>query len=239
MRVGAANPLPRIRGWFQKIQANFLRPLHVLRLCRRRTEFLSIVNEATHGASPWPPDLVERVVQYVLEDGNADLSVYASATADPLDLGHALGVIAEGITQQDFQPSARKRAKGCTRGTLLIPINFLSGNARLKFTPQHNLNFFPADERHYDLSIRDARELATSVLEGIHNRAIHWTSLGNDGSYRVQAAIAYSYCLSRFGKLDDGNPPSKWRNGKDLASGVQIEILKHLANVAIIDSPLQ
>jgi len=239
MRVGAENLLSRIRGWFERIQARFLRPIHILRLCRRRTEFFSIVNEAIQGAPPWPTDLVDRVVQYVLEDGNVNLSVYASATADPLDLGHALGVIAEGIIQQDFQPSAKKRAKGCTRGTLLIPINSLPTNARLQFTPQHNLNFFPADDRHYDLSIQNTRELAASILDGIHNRAIHWTSLGNDGSYRVQAAIAYSYCLSRFGRLDNGNPPSRWRNGKDLVSGAQIEILKHLANVSVIDSPLQ
>jgi len=239
MRVGAENLLPLIQRWFERIQARFLRPIHILRLCRRRTEFFSIVNEATQGAPPWPPDLVDRVIQYVLEDDNVNISVYASATADPLDLGHALGVIAEGIIQQDFQPSAKKRAKGCTRGTLMIPINSLPINVRLQYTPQHNLNFFPADDRHYDLSTLNPRELAASILDGIHIRAIHWTSLGNDGSYRVQAAIAYSYCLSRFGTLDHGNPPSQWRNGKDLTSAAQIEILKHLANLALIDSPLQ
>ena len=176
----------------------------------------------------------------MLEEGKADVSVYTSATANPFDVGHALGVIAEGIIQHDFQLSAKRRARGCTRGTLVIPIESLPKNARLNFTPQHNLNFFPADNRHYDLCSVDIRELAAAILDGIHNRAIHWTFLGNDdGSYRVQAAIVYSHCLSRFGILDHSNPPSKWLDGRDLTGAAQIEILKHLANVTAMDSPLQ
>jgi hypothetical protein len=107
-----------------------------------------------------------------------------------------------------------------------------------QLTPENNFNFFPADERHYDLSTSNIRELAAAILDGIHARTIHWTFLGNeDGSYRLQAAIAYSYCLSVFGRLDQDPPPPTWRDGKELSSREQIEILKHLVDTRAIDSP--
>ena len=225
--------------WYEKIKGRVFAPVHVLRLCRRRSEFLSIVNEATTSAPPWPTDLVDRVVQYVLEEGSGEVSVYATKTVDPLDFCHALGVIAEGIIQKDFQPSTARRAKECTRGTFLIPASTLPSTARLQFTPKHNTNFFPADVLHYDLWTRDFRQLAECILDGIHTRAIHWTWLGKDGSYQVQAAIAYAYCLSRFGELNEQTPPAQWRNGRDLTGGAQIEILRHLAKAALMDNRLE
>ncbi len=240
IRIGFANPLHQLGWWLISLSARLVKPLNVLRICRRRAEVLAVINEAKQGAPPWAPDLVERVIQYVLEGGNSDLSVYRTATRNPLDQDHALGVIAEGITQQDFQRNARKRTNGCTRETFLIPTSFLPKNARLRSTPQNNRNFFPANNKHYDLSNYDNRKLAGVILDGIHNRAINWASLGNDdGSYRVQAAIAYSYCLSQFGNLNQANPPSRWQNGINLTSGEQIEILMHLAKVPALDSPLQ
>ena len=240
MRIGFANLLHHLCWWLKRLSARFVKPINVLRICRRRTEFLIIINEVKQGAPPWAPDLVEKVIQQVLEKGSSDLSVYRTATANPLDHDHALGVIAEGIIQQSFRRNARKRASGCTRGTFLIPTSSLPKNARLRSTPQNNRNFFPANNKHYDLSNYDNRKLAGVILDGIHNRAINWASLGNDdGSYRVQAAIAYSYCLSQFGNLNQANPPSRWQNGINLTSGEQIEILMHLAKVPALDSPLQ
>jgi hypothetical protein len=155
-----------------------------------------------------------------------------------LDHGHTLGVIAGSIAQEDFRVTARKRKRGGTRGTLLIPTTSLPESVHLRFTPENNLNFFPADDRHYDLSAHDVRELATAILNGIRNRTTGWTFLANeDGTYRVQAAVAYSYCLSVFGRLDQTDPPVEWRDGRDLSSAEQIEILRHLANMAAIDSP--
>lgn len=168
-------------------------------------------------------------MEFVLEEGHSDLSVYEVATIDPLDHGHTLGVIAKGTAQEDFRVTTKKQKRGGTRGTLLIPTTFLPKTARLRFTPHNNLNFFPADDRHYDLSTPDARELAAAILTGIHNKTIGWTFLANeDGSYRLQAAVAYSYCLSVFGRLDQINPPARWGNGRDLNSAEQIETLKHL-----------
>jgi hypothetical protein len=124
------------------------------------------------------------------------------------------------------------------RRTLLIPITSLPGSVRLKFTPEGNLNFFPANDQHFDLCAADIQELARAILDGIHKRTIGWTFLANDnGSYRIQAAIAYSHCLSKFGKLNQNNPPSEWSDGSDLSSSEQVEILKHLANTVAIDSP--
>lgn len=221
-------------------QHHVIQPYSLVRLCRRRQEFFSIINEALLTSPPWPSDLVDRVVEYVLEGGNTDLSVYSVASIDPFDYGHALGVIAEGISQNNFRATARKRKTGSTRGTLLIPVASLPESVRIRFTPENNQNFFPADDRHYDLHAADVQELARSLLGGIHERAIRWTFLDNskEGSYRIQAVIAYSYCLSEFGKLDEADPPAEWNNGKSLSSSEQIEILKHLANTHAVDSPV-
>ena len=239
MRIGFANLLHQLCWLVRRFSARFVKPINVLRLCRRRTEFVAIVTEAKQNTPPWAPDLVDRVVGFVFEEGNSDLSVYGTATTDPLDHDHALGVIAEGITQKDFQKNERKRATGCTRGTLLIPTSLLPRSVRLLFTPQNNLNFFPANDLHYDLFTLNTRELASAILDGIHNEAIRCAFLSKGGSYQVQAAIAYSFCLSLFGSLDQAKSPSQWQNGINLTSADQIEILKHLAKVPALDSPLQ
>ncbi len=55
----------------------------------------------------------------VLEGGDSDLPVDEVATTDPLDYDHALGVIAEGIAQEDFpgylqgSESERVRVERC------------------------------------------------------------------------------------------------------------------------------
>jgi hypothetical protein len=182
--------------------------------------------------------LVDRVAEFVLEGGNSELSMYETATTDPLDHGHALGVIAEGISQSSFRATARRRTRGSSRSTLLIPIACFPKSVSFQLTPEHNLEFYPANDRHFDVSPHDVRELAEAILDGIHNRAITWTFLGNnDGSYRLQAAIAYSHCLSVFGRLDQSNPPAAWSNGQTLTASEQIEILKYLTNMTAIDSP--
>jgi hypothetical protein len=208
MPIRPARALHRIRSCLQRVRRRFVSPINIVRVCRKRSDLILIVNEASQSSPPWMPELVERVTSIVLDGCTTEISVYEIATTDPLDHGHALGVIAEGIFQEDFRPNAKKRKAGCTRGTLLIPTSSLPRNAHVRFTPKNNLNFFPADIRHYDLSASDAQELATAILDGIHNKMIRWVFLANeDKSYRVQAAVAYSYCLSMFGKLDQGNPP--------------------------------
>jgi hypothetical protein len=78
-------------------------------------------------------------------------------------------------------------------------------------------------------------------LKGINQRTIAWSILSNEkqliGSYRLQAAIAYSRCLQIFGKLNPNSPPSDWLDGKTLAASEQIETLKYLAQTSIADSP--
>ena len=231
IRIGFTNSLHQL-GWLvRRFSARFVKPINVLRLCRRRTEFFAIVSEAKQNTPPWAPDLVDRVVGFVLEEGNSDLSVYGTATTDPLDHDHALGVIAEGITQKEFQKNERKRTNGCTRGTLLIPTSLLPRSVRLLFTPQNNLNFFPANDLHYDLFTLNTRELASAILDGIHNEAIRCAFLSKGGSYQVQAAIAYSFCLSLFGNLNQAKPPSRWGGLSDGVLKPMALLFKHLVLV--------
>lgn len=203
------------------------RNLVLVRMCRRRMEFITIINEVRAGTPPFNADLVDRVVKYVLDEGNSPLSVYEAATSDPFDCGHALGVIATTVAGEDFRPNARNRAKGCTCGTLLIPIACLPASINLTYTPEQNRDFAPADTGHFDLAFQDKYELAQTVLNGIQTRTVAWTFLTNkDGTYRLQAVIAYSHCLSVFGKLNPSSPPASWRKGATLTASEQIEILK-------------
>lgn len=240
-----SNLIQKIRNidWqFRNLQQDPICPKNLVRLCKRRTEFLAIVNEALNSSdNNWDRELINRVVLYVLDGESSKVSVYRSDTLDPLDCGHALAVIAEGISQDDFQIGRKKRKSSCTRGSLIIPTNYLPKTTSYEFTPQNNLNFYPANNRHFDLTIKDTEEFAISLLNGINQRIISWSYLGNEkpyeGSYRIQASIAYSNCLQTFGKLNVSAPPSAWTDGEKLTASEQIDILRYLAQTHIVDSP--
>lgn len=227
-----------IPWWLKRLCQGSKRPKYLVRLCRSLGDFELIVSEAiecTDGC--WQHDLIERVIQHVLGNEASGVSTYNADTIDPFDIGHALGVIAEGINQVDFRASrGKKRKSSCTRGSLIIPVSCLPKTTRYEFTPGNNLNFYPANHRHFDLSISDAEELATVILNGIRNEAIRYTFIKNEPksyklTYHLQAVIAYSHCLQVFGNLNRSKPPSRWANGKDLTASEQLEILQHLAQV--------
>ncbi|QKQ75624.1 hypothetical protein [Nostoc sp. TCL240-02] len=219
-------------------------PKYLVRLCRKLTNFKTLVNEATKCTDGcWSQDLIQRVIKEVLAEKSSGISTYNADICTPFDVGHSLAVIAEGISQKEFLVTSKPRKSSCTRGSLIIPVSCFPKTTRYQFTPENNLNFYPANDRHFDLDIDDSEELAVAILKGIHNKTIGWTILGNEGkslgSYRLQAGIAYSHCLKTFGELNHSQPPLGWDNGKDLTAGEQIEILQHLAQVAQIDSPIE
>jgi len=209
-----------------------LHPENLVRLCRKRTDFITIINEAVNSPDQnWDQELIDRVVQCILEGGDLGISVYRSNTLDPLDHGHALAVIAEGMSRDDFRSGkGSKRKTECIRGTLIIPTDCLPKTTVYEFTPENNLDFYPANSYHFDLTINNAEELAITLLNGINQRMIVWSFLGNKekfvGSYRLQAAIAYSYCLQAFGKLNPSVPPSNWVDGKTITASEQIATSK-------------
>ncbi|WP_204154452.1 hypothetical protein [Leptolyngbya sp. CCY15150] len=221
-----------------------LHPENLVRLCRNRVEFITIINEAIHYPNQsWNQELVDRVIQFVLEGADSGVSVYSSATLDPLDRGHAFAVVAEGMSQSNFRSNrGSKRKSSCTRGSLIIPISCLPKTTYYDFTPKNNLEFYPANQHHFDLTINDIEELAVALLDGIKQGMIAWSILGNDGkftgSYRLQAAIAYSHCLQAFGKLNPSVPPSNWIDGKTVTASEQIDTLKYLAQTVTVDSPV-
>ena len=216
-------------------------PKNFVRLCKRRSEFESIVNEALNfSGKNWEKQLIKRVIDYIVGEKHTGVSVYRAETLDPFDHGHALAVVAEGISQRNFRSTSKRRKNGCTRGSLIIPITCLPVTTDYKSTPENNLNFFPANNYHFDLTITHPEEFAKAILNGIHQREIAWSFLGNEkpkGSYRLQAAIAYSYCLENFGKLDPKNPPYNWKDGEEVTVAEQIDTLKHLAGTQEISSP--
>lgn len=245
--------MPSVSNLFQRIYRSFrkstssksseLYPENLVRLCRKRTDFITIVNEAVNSPDQnWDKELIDRVVQCILEGGGLGISVYRSDTLDPLDHGHALAVIAEGISQDNFRSSkGSKRKSSCTRGSLIVPTSCLPKTTFYNFTPENNLDFHPANQYHFDLTVNDAEELAGALLNGINQRIIAWSLLSNDGkfagSYRLQAAVAYSHCLQAFGKLNSSFPPSNWVDGKTITASEQIDTLKYLAQTVTVDSP--
>jgi hypothetical protein len=245
--------MPLVSNLIQKIrniillsrdsQSNEIYPNNLVRLCKSRAEFISIINEAINSPDQnWEQQLIDRVIQYILDEKSSGISVYRVDTLDPLDCGHALAVVAEGISRDDFQIGrGKKRKSSCTRGSLIIPTAYLPITTSYEFTPQNNLNFCPANDHHFDLTIKDTEEFAISLLNGINKRIISWSFLGNEkpyeGSYRVQASIAYSNCLQTFGKLNASAPPSDWTDGEKLTASEQIDILRYLAQTHVVDSP--
>ncbi len=82
-----------------------------------------------------------------------ELSVYETQTDDPLDVGHALAIVAETITSDNFRRDrGKKRKRGATRGSLFIPLDILPASITHKFTPWNNLNLYPSDDRHSAIS---------------------------------------------------------------------------------------
>lgn len=225
------------------LETNIESPVNLVRLCRSRTEFIAIVNEAIQSSNQdWDSELIQRVINHIFENKNSDISVYSSSTLDPFDKGHSFAVISEGISQENFRASkGKKRKLHCSRGSLIIPISLLSQTASYSFTPHNNRDFYPANNYHFDLVIHDLEQLAIALLDGINKKVITYSLLGNDGkfqgSYKLQAVIAYSHCLQTFGKLNDQHPPSAWQNGKTITASEQIETLKHLAETSSIDNP--
>jgi hypothetical protein len=246
MMLSFSNFLQRIYtsfGGAKSSKSGKLHPENLVRLCRNRVDFITIINETIHYPNQsWDQELISRVIQCVLEGVDSGISVYSSATLDPLDRGHTLAVVAEGMSQSNFRSSrGSKRKSSCTRGSLIIPVSCLPKTTYYDFTPENNLDFYPANQHHFDLTINDVEELAVALLNGIKQGIIAWSILGNDGkftgSYRLQAAIAYSHCLQAFGKLNPSVPPSDWIDGKTITASEQIDTLKYLAQTVTVDSP--
>lgn len=208
-----------------------------VRICRRKTELLTIVNEAVSLTTPWSEDLVDRVLKFVI-DGQDENSVFGSETDDPLDPGHALAVIAEGIAQKNF---TKRRKKGCARCTLFLDVESVSPFFSRRKTPENNVDFYPADNLHYDLFPIRPKDFANWFLESIKAGTVRPVFLSNnEGTYCTQARIAYSKCLERFGKLSEIDSATEWPDGKTLTTSEQIGNLEFLANTSIFySSPSQ
>ncbi len=232
----------KINWQLKKINSSQTHPKNLVRFCRNQSEFINIINEAISSENKdWDESLIDRVIKYILEGGEVGISVYSSDTLDPFDYGHALAVIAEGISQKKFRSNSSKRETSCTRGSLIIPTDYLPKNTIYEFTPENNLDFYPANNHHFDLTINDAVELATVLLNGINQGVITWSILGGNlkfkGTYQFQSVIAYSHCIRKFGKLNPDIPPSEWSNGKNLTASEQIDTIKYLAQTKLVDSP--
>lgn len=220
---------------FRKLYQGSKRPKYLVRLCRSLGDFEPIVSEAKSSVdSTWSQDLIQQVIEQVLGGKASGISTYEADTIDPFDIGHALAVVAEGINQSKLRADkGKKRDARTTRGSLIIPVSCLPKTTRYEFTPENNLNFYPANHRHFDLDIKDSEELAITILNGIRDLSVKSTSIQYDKkynvNYRLMWVITYSHCLKMFGTLNHSKPPTSWADGKDLTASEQIETLQYVA----------
>lgn len=188
----------------------------------------------------WGEDQIEKIHKYILRDKVENISVYRLKVLTAFDAGHALGVIAEGITQDNFRSNKAKRESTCSRGVLLFPVDKFKDSIRYKFTPRGNLNFYPANSYHYDLKIIDKDAFAVNLLNSLRDRSTKWVLLGNDGprqgSYTLQARIAYSNCIQQFGVLDPDSPPERWIDGVALSASEQVNTIAFLAQRDLVEA---
>jgi len=221
-------------------------PRYVVRVGPRAAEAWRIVYSAIEDGPPWSDDLIERVVDVLLEEQGTDISVFAMHSQDRFDSAHALGVLAGSIGVRDFDSDARtkylnKLDQAATAGkkqaindefgrkvaTFVVDINVFTPGT-LKATPRGNQNFAPADELHYDARPDDVSATARALLEGLWKGEVRFTFL-RASDYRVQAAIALSACVARFGDLSSRVPPPEWRDGEKLTSAEQLARLRTIA----------
>lgn len=146
-------------SWLKRLNDAPDKPTFFVRVCRRKSEFLSIVNEVTEQSDADDEELAGRVRTFVLEAGDDDNSMFGVGTNDPLDPGHSLAVIADGIAQRDF---VSKRKTGCSRCSVLLPADQVFQMFSYRHTPHNNTNFAPADDLHFDLRPKNSVELCPS-----------------------------------------------------------------------------
>lgn len=203
-------------------------PRFYIRICRKKAEFIALINEASNPATSSAPDLIKRTLELLIEE-NEDNSVFGVLTNDPLDPGHALGLVAESISQNDF---VNKKNPTCNRCTIFLPADKVHTFFTVQHTPKNNMNFAPADERHFDIRIQQSEEFAKWLLNGFATGTVRYlVSLKGKGKgFQTQARVAHAMCLGRFGILSEQDPPKTWRDGTALTSAQQISILRYLAS---------
>ncbi len=226
---------------------------HFVRVGRGSFSETCKIVHAAHSDGPlWPDQLVASVRDFLLEEQGQDMSIYAVDTPSPFDAAHALGVLAGTISKDEFQ--ARKREEylrrlhegaasnngrkgskppekdvfGATKVVSFILPRELLGGCALISTPHANANFAPADELHHDAKPSSVDAFARRLLDGIRQGHVLCTFLKSE-AFRVQAAIALSACIRRFGSLAAETPPKTWRDGESLSAAEQLERLRTIA----------
>lgn len=225
--------------WFfrERIKAISRNPYkynYFLRICRRQTELISICNELNCDSSTSEDDLLSRIIEHLLENGSGQLSIYGVNTADPLEPSHALAVISESIAQGDF---INRKKTSCSRSYILFPIKEVQGYGSIRRSPKNNLNFFPADCQHHDISIKQVREFARWILNKIRTKSIKMIFVNSDIAYPLFARIAYSSCVARYGDLSGKAFIPQGRDGKKLTAVDQISTLRFLTRSGDLFDP--
>ncbi|GIW96034.1 MAG: hypothetical protein KatS3mg110_4075 [Pirellulaceae bacterium] len=200
-----------------------------VRVCRRKMELLTLINEAVNATCD-QEDFARRVYQFVL-DPHQENSVYGSTTSDPFDPCHALAVIASSIGQHNFVQHRKISPNNCARCTLILPADELRPYCRWRFTPNANTHFSPADFLHYDLSVTDVQGFAAWLFESLRARRVRWVALSKENdSFILMARLVYSWCVGRYGQLGPDALTTERGAAKKLSPQEQIEVLRFLAS---------
>lgn len=220
--------LRKLNSWLSTLRLRRLpfKPKFYVRICRRKADLITLINEASNPTEGSEPDLIRRVLDLMIE-GDQESSVFGVLTDEPLDPGHAVAVVAESIRQDDF---VKKKSNGCTRSTIFLPADIVHSFFSIQYSPHNNLNFAPADDRHFDIKIQEPEKFAKWLLDGFNKKTIRFLCLSKGkGSFQAQARVAHAVCVGLFGSLSENAPPENWRNGKSLTASEQLGILRFLS----------
>jgi hypothetical protein len=236
-------------------------PRYFVRVGTRYSDACQIAYAARYDEPPWTDALVQQVCEMLLEVQGTDISIYASNTRDRFEAMHALGVMAGSLSVDSFSPERRaelvRKLDSASRRRIENPklkkqdvsdefgrkvVSFVFSRelldaAEVKWTPENNLNFAPADQLHHDARPADVTKFARALLDGIRRGDVTYT-FHRSPEFRTQAAIALSWCVYRFGDLAGGPPPA-WRNGETLTSVEQLARLRFVAGDQGIQSRIE
>ena len=190
-------------------------------------------------------EAIAQVEKCILEDHGVELSTFEVETVDRFSAGHALGVIAATINQSAYSATKRNEydakleraiADGDTKvtddvvtrkeATFIVRFSDMNGCVAT-FTPLNNLEFTPADDRHFDVQVTDRAAFAKAFVDALRRgRMVH--SFLDKKDVRAVAVLALADCVRRL-RAGARLPWTTWFPGASLDAREQEARLRYVA----------
>jgi len=222
------------------------RPQYFVRVVSQFSRAVELLDRSVNTDTPSSVDLENEICSTILEPKGTDISLFGLNFCERFDAGHALGVMAATLNSIDLTPAKISKyraslqppqaAKPSNRPkdefgrkvvALIFSRSLLERHGRVVHSPEGNLNFSPADSRHFDLKTEQPESLAADIIRALQNNGAMMTFLRKP-DYRTQAAIALSQCIKHYGNIEQSTGKT-WKDGRDLPASDQVLRLRACA----------